>query len=80
MTSGEIVIPAASGGAPINAASNLQQLAAQQTAANGEVARARAQLQLARIAYNRATQLVDEEAGSIRAQDEAAALRRPVQK
>ena len=73
MTSGEIVIPAASGGAPINAASNLQQLAAQQTAANGEVARARAQLQLARIAYDRATQLVDEEAGSIRAQDEAAA-------
>ncbi|MGQ2955669.1 MAG: efflux RND transporter periplasmic adaptor subunit [Blastomonas fulva] len=73
MTSGEIVIPAASGGAPINAASNLQQLAAQQTAANGEETRARAQLQLARIAYNRAAELVDEEAGSIRARDEAAA-------
>ena len=73
MTSGEIVIPAASGGAPINAASNLQQLAAQQTAANGEVARASAQLRLARIAYDRAAELVDEEAGSIRARDEAAA-------
>ncbi|WAC24729.1 efflux RND transporter periplasmic adaptor subunit [Blastomonas sp. SL216] len=73
MTSGEIVIPAGVGGAPINSASNLQQLGAQQVAAEGELARARAQLALARIAYDRASALVDEEAGSIRARDEATA-------
>lgn len=73
MTSGEIVIPAGGGGAPINSASNLQLLAAQQVAADGELARARAQLALARVAYDRASALVDEEAGSIRARDEATA-------
>lgn len=73
MTSGEIVIPAGVGGAPINSASNLQQLSAQQVAADGELARARAQLALARVAYDRASALVDEEAGSIRARDEATA-------
>ncbi len=73
MTSGEIVIPARGGGAPINSASNLQQLAAQQVAADGELARARAQLAFARITYDRATALVEEEAGSIRARDEATA-------
>lgn len=73
MTSGEIVIPAGVGGAPINSASNLQLLAAQQVAADGELARARAQLALARVAYDRASALVDEEAGSIRARDEATA-------
>jgi multidrug efflux system membrane fusion protein len=73
MTSGEIVIPAGVGGAPINSASNLQQLSAQQVAADGELARARAQLALARVAYDRASSLVDEEAGSIRARDEATA-------
>ncbi len=72
-TSGEIVIPAGVGGAPINSASNLQQLAAQQVAADGELARARAQLALARVAYDRTSALVDEEAGSIRARDEATA-------
>lgn len=74
MTSGEIVIPAGAGGAPINSASNLQQLAAQQVAADGELARARAQLALARVAYDRAAALVEEEAGSIRARDEATAV------
>ncbi|MBA3837875.1 MAG: membrane fusion protein MtrC, partial [Zymomonas sp.] len=73
MTSGEIVIPAGVGGAPINSASNLQQLGLQQVAADGELARARAQLALARVAYDRASALVDEEAGSIRARDEATA-------
>jgi len=73
MTSGEIVISAGVGGAPINSASNLQQIGAQQVAADGELARARAQLALARIAYDRASALVDEEAGSIRARDEATA-------
>src|SRR3989344_2163227 len=73
MTSGEIVIPAGVGGAPINSASNLQQLGLQQVAADGELARARAQLTLSRVAYDRASGLVDEEAGSIRARDEATA-------
>ncbi len=73
MTSGEIVIPAGAGGAPVTSASNLQQLAAQQVAADGELARARAQFALARVAYDRAAALVDEEAGSIRARDEAIA-------
>jgi hypothetical protein len=73
MTSGEIVIPAGVGGAPINSASNLQQLGLQQVAADGELGRARAQLALARVAYDRASALVDEEAGSIRARDEATA-------
>ncbi|WP_298284054.1 efflux RND transporter periplasmic adaptor subunit [Novosphingobium sp.] len=73
MTSGEIVVPGAIGGAPINAATNLQQLATLQVAADGELARAQAQLQLARIAYNRAAVLVKEDAGSIRARDEATA-------
>ena len=73
MTSGEIVVPGGAGGVPINAASNLQQIGAQQVAADAELARARAQLSLARVAFDRATALVDEEAGSIRARDEARA-------
>lgn len=73
MTSGEIVIPAGEGGVPVTSASNLQLLAAQQVAADGELARARAQLTLARVAYGRAAALVEEEAGSIRARDEATA-------
>jgi len=73
MTSGEIIVPAGIGGAPITSASDLQLLAAQQVAADGEVLRARAQLRLAQIAHDRAAALVDEEAGSIRALDEATA-------
>lgn len=72
-TSGEIVVPAGAGGVPTNSVSNLQQLGSQQVVADGEVARTRAQLGLARIALDRATALVREEAGSVRARDEAAA-------
>ncbi|WP_404366117.1 efflux RND transporter periplasmic adaptor subunit [Sphingomonas sp. MMS24-J45] len=72
-TSGEIVVPGGVGGVPINSVSNLQQLGTQQVAADGEVARSRAQLRLARIALDRAAALVREEAGSVRARDEAAA-------
>jgi membrane fusion protein, multidrug efflux system len=72
-TSGEIVAPAGSGGLPAGSTTNLAQLATQQVAADGEVARANAQVRLARIALARAEALVREEAGSLRARDEAAA-------
>lgn len=72
-TSGEIVSPANVGGVPTSSVSNLQQLGLQQVAADGEIARTRVQLQLAQIALDRAEALVREEAGSIRACDEAAA-------
>lgn len=72
--SGEIVIPPiAAGGMPMGSGSNLQQTGAQQSAADGEVARATAQARLARIALSRAEGLVREEAGRVRARDEAAA-------
>lgn len=71
---GEIVVPPSGpGGVPTNSTTNLQQIGAQQAAADGEVARASAQVRLARIALARAEALVREEAGSIRARDEAAA-------
>lgn len=72
-TSGEIVVPNGAGGVPTGSLSNLAQIGTAQAAADGEVERSRAQVRLARIALNRATQLVAEEAGSVRARDEAAA-------
>lgn len=72
--SGEIVVPPSSaGGVPTGSLANLQQIGAQQAAADGEAARASAQARLARIALGRAEALVREEAGSVRARDEAAA-------
>lgn len=72
-TSGEIVVPNGAGGVPTGSLSNLAQIGTAQAAADGEVARTRAQARLAHIALDRASQLVAEEAGSIRARDEAAA-------
>lgn len=72
-TSGEIVVPAGAGGVPTGSLSNVAQIGTQQVAADGEIARARAQAQLARVALGRAEALVREEAGSVRARDEAAA-------
>lgn len=72
-TSGEIVVPNGAGGVPTGSLSNLAQIGTAQATANGEVERTRAQTRLARIAFDRATQLVAEEAGSVRARDEAAA-------
>ncbi len=72
--SGEIVAPPiAAGGVPIGSLANLQQIGVQQAIADGEVARTAAQARLAKIAFTRADALVLEEAGSIRARDEAAA-------
>ncbi|WP_395397962.1 efflux RND transporter periplasmic adaptor subunit [Novosphingobium sp. BL-8A] len=71
---GEIVVPPTSAnGVPTGSLANFQQIGAQQAAADGEVARTQAQARLARIALTRAENLVREEAGSIRARDEAAA-------
>lgn len=70
---GEIVVPPDSAAAlPASGGTSLAQLATQQVAADAEVSRARAQLRLARIAHDRAAVLVREEAGSVRARDEAA--------
>lgn len=72
--SGEIVVPpTAAGGVPTNSLTNLAQVGSQQAIADGEVARTEAQARLARIALTRAEALVREEAGSVRARDEAAA-------
>lgn len=71
---GEIVVPPTSAnGVPVNSTTNLQQIGSQQAAADAELTRASAQARLAQIALNRAEGLVREEAGSIRARDEAAA-------
>lgn len=71
---GEIVVPPmTANGVPTNSLSNLQQIGSGQAVADGEVARTRAQARLAHIALNRAEALVREEAGSVRARDEAAA-------
>lgn len=71
---GEIVVPPISAnGVPVNSTTNLQQIGSQQAAADAELARATAQARLARIALDRAASLMREEAGSVRARDEAAA-------
>lgn len=71
---GEIVVPPSrADGVPTSSTTNLQQIGSQQAAADAEVGRASAQLRLARIALARAEGLVREEAGSVRARDEAAA-------
>lgn len=73
-TSGEIVVPpSGAGGVPTGSTSNIAQIGASQAAADGEVARTQALVRLARIALARADALVREEAGSVRARDEAAA-------
>jgi len=71
-TSGEIIVaPLGAAGIPIGSASNLAQIGTAQAAADGEVARTKALLRLAVIARDRANALVQAEAGSVRAQDEA---------
>lgn len=72
-TSGEVVVPPTGAGVPIGSTTDLAQVGAAQAAADGQVAQAQAQVRLAQIAYNRAAALVREEAGSVRARDEAAA-------
>ncbi len=69
---GEMVVPSFGGSAiPTGSSSNLAQIGAAQATADGEIARTSAQLKLARIARDRAAALVQEQAGSVRALDEA---------
>jgi hypothetical protein len=69
---GEIVAPPlTNGGLPTRSANDLAALAANQVRADGDVARARAELVIADKAAVRAEALVREEAGSARARDEA---------
>ena len=68
---GEIVVPAAAGGVPTSAQTDLATLAASQVRAEGDIARARAEVALAQKAASRAAALVQEEAGSVRSRDEA---------
>ena len=70
---GEIVVPGGRGGIPISAQTDLAALAANQARAAGDVERAQAEVGLARKSAARATALVAEEAGSVRARDEAQA-------
>lgn len=73
-THGEIVVPpAASGGVPITAATDLMTLAGNQARADGDVARAAAQARVAQINAQRAEALVQEQAGSIKVRDDALA-------
>lgn len=73
-TSGEVVVPpSGAGGVPTGSTSNIAQIGASQATADGEVARTQALVRLARIALARTDALVREEAGSVRARDEAGA-------
>jgi hypothetical protein len=71
---GEIIVPPLAGGLPTAAGADLGTLAANQARGDGDVRRARAELDVAQKAYVRADALVREEAGSVRARDEAAAV------
>jgi hypothetical protein len=70
---GEIVAPPRPGGVPTNSTTDLVALGANQARTDGDVARTRSELEVAQKAYNRAAALVQEEAGSVRARDEAEA-------
>jgi hypothetical protein len=72
---GEVVAAPPAGGTPITSTTDITTLAGNQARADGEVARLRAELAVAEKAYNRADALVKEEAGSVRARDEAEAAR-----
>ncbi|WP_298193498.1 efflux RND transporter periplasmic adaptor subunit [Novosphingobium sp.] len=68
---GEIVAAPRGGGLPVAAGTDLAALAGQQARADADAMRARADLKLAEANLRRASGLVDTEAGSIRARDEA---------
>lgn len=70
---GEIVLPPSGGGVAISASSDLATLAANQARTDGDVLRTRAELDIAQKNAARAEALVREEAGSVRARDEALA-------
>jgi hypothetical protein len=71
---GEVVAAPLAGGLPTATGTDLGTLAASQARADGDVARARAEFDVAKKAHVRADQLVRQEAGSLRARDEAASV------
>lgn len=68
---GEVIAAPFAGGVPATSVTDLATLSANQARADGDVARTRAELQVAQRAFTRAEALVREEAGSVRARDEA---------
>jgi multidrug efflux pump subunit AcrA (membrane-fusion protein) len=70
---GEIVVPASIGGVPTHAQTDLAVLAASQVRAEGDIARARAELSLAQRNAARAAELARRGVGTVRASDEAQA-------
>lgn len=70
---GEVVVPAAIGGVPTNAQTDLAELAASQVRAEGDIARARAELIVAQRNAERAAALLRKGIGTARASDEAQA-------
>lgn len=68
---GEVVVAPKGDGVPITATTDLSALAASQATADGVVARARAEREIAQSAAARAEALVREEAGSARIRDES---------
>ncbi|MCC8392842.1 hypothetical protein LJ656_09600 [Paraburkholderia sp. MMS20-SJTR3] len=72
MFQAEVVVPPlATGGLPISTTNDLSLLASNQVRADGEMAKAQAELTVAKKAADRAAALVQHEAGSVRAHDEA---------
>jgi len=73
-TFGEVVIPPLSaGGLPVTATTDLATLATSQARADGDIARVAAQSRAADLNLQRAQALVREEAGSVKARDDAQA-------
>lgn len=70
---GEVVVPAASGGVPTHAQTDLAELAASQIRAEGDIARARAELVVAQRNSERAATLLRKGIGTVRTSDEAKA-------
>ena len=70
---GEIVVPAPKGGVPTHAQTDLASLAASQVRAEGDIARARAELEVAQRNAGRAAELARRGIGTVRASDETQA-------
>lgn len=70
---GEIVAPPAINGLPLSSSSDLNALATNQTRADADLGRARADLEIAQRNADRAEALLRGEAGSVRARDESLA-------
>ncbi|MGL4542054.1 MAG: efflux RND transporter periplasmic adaptor subunit, partial [Polymorphobacter sp.] len=72
-THGEIVAPTGSTNVPVRSVTDLAELSSALAEADGDIARARPQVELAQLNYDRAERLVGLQSGSARARDEARA-------